>query len=75
MNGPFGLVGIHAQRHVGMERKAGPGPSKSLLNMEETVVRKIKKKSRSVQLSHVVSPFHKRAWMYVIDDLNFSNSL
>ena len=56
MNGPFGLVGVHAQRHVGMERKARPGPSKSLLNMEETVVRiKIKKKSRSVQLSLAVS--------------------
>ena len=55
MNGPFGLVGNHAQRHVGMERKAGPGTSKFDLTMEETIVMVKIKKTGSVQLSHVVS--------------------
>ena len=55
MNGPFGQVGMHAQRHVGMERKAGPGPSKFMLNMKETIARVKIKTLEIVQMSHVVS--------------------
>ena len=55
MSGPFGLVGIHALKHVEMERKVGLEPSKFMLNMEETIVMVKIKKIGSVQLSHVVS--------------------
>ena len=55
MSGPFGQVGVHAQIHVGMEREVGPGPSKSMLHMEETNARVKINKLRIVQMSHVVS--------------------